>query len=121
MAQPFLFLSDTAAVSNLRARLEELGLEVVQIQESETAYNPASVVLRCASIQDQPLRIEWQRKWWPDGLHQEDETVSLFAGGEVLFTMDIAALLRTKLAAPLPEVITNGLVEVASRLTRKSS
>ncbi len=112
----WLFLDRPRAVDRLVKRLERLGVRSVTIEDSDSAYVPARMILSVPWKDD--LELIWHRRWWPDGIQQEDDYVSLKVGDEEEEIVDIADLFRQKLEKPLVEVIVDHIAEAVRRQIR---
>jgi hypothetical protein len=119
--KPFLFLSKQSSVQELSHRLEHIGLNVVDIQESSSAYVPAVVALECPWLEGKEIKIIWERQWWPDGHTQEDSAAILTVNRDEKCTIDISGMLRMKLESLLVDEIINRLVSCASEVTGKAA
>ncbi len=105
----WIFLDRPRAVDRLVKRLERLGVRSVTIEDSDSAYFPARMILSVPWKDD--FELIWHRRWWPDGIHQEDDYVSLKVGDEEERIVSIAELLRQKFEKPLAEVIVGQIAE----------
>ena len=111
----WLFLDRPRAVDRLVKRLERLGVRSVTIEDSDSAYVPARMILSVPWKDD--FELIWHRRWWPDGIRQEDDYVSLKVGDEEERIVSIAELLRQKLEKPLVDVVVDHIEDaVQSRL-----
>ena len=105
----WLLLDRPKAVDRLVKRLEQLGVRSATIEDSDSAYVPARMILSVPWKDD--LEMIWHRRWWPDGMHQEDDYVSLKVGDEEERIVSIAELFRQKFEKPLTEVIVDQIAE----------
>ncbi|MDJ0946210.1 MAG: hypothetical protein QNJ30_22400 [Kiloniellales bacterium] len=110
----WLFLNQRKAVDRLVKRLERIGVRSVTIEDSDSAYVPARMILSVPWKGD--LELIWHRQWW-DGIQQEDNYVALKFGDEEERIVGIAELFRQKFDKPLIEVIIDHIADaVQSRL-----
>jgi hypothetical protein len=112
MTSPFVFLRREKNVELLAKRLRRLGVEL-DFQESDSTYIPEKVGLSCPWISS--LAIVFRRKWWPDGINQEDSQIFLSVNGTEILALDLAQLLRGKLVQPLPDLTAEKLTEAVER------
>ncbi len=111
----WIFLDRPRAVDRLAKRLERLGVRSVTIEDSDSAYVPARMILSVPWKDD--FELIWHRRWWPDGIQQEDDYVSLKVGDEEERILDIAELFRQKFEKPFVDVVVDHIEDaVQSRL-----
>lgn len=115
---PFLFLGKPKNVDVLSARLRALQVDVLRIEESDSAYHPARVILSHPSIQT--FAIVFRRVWWPDGMNQEDDRIVLTADATESLICDVSQMLRGKFQKPLAQVIVDKVAEAVAGLIQSA-
>ena len=103
-------------VDRLAKRLEREKVVVVKVEDSDHPNTPARMVLSIPW--DGDLEVLWHRRWWPDGILQEDDHVSLKVGDQEEKIVDIQELFDKKFEKPLVEVIIDRIAEAVRRQVR---
>jgi hypothetical protein len=118
-ASPFLFLNEPKNVELLFKQLRELDVDVQRVEDSGSAYQPATISLTHASIGT--FDIVFHRSWWPDGLHQEDGKVCFSTGSAETLICDVRQMLRLQFDKPLSHVIIDKVTEAVARLVQRTT
>jgi hypothetical protein len=116
---PFRFLDSPGSVKRLCKTLAQVGLAAEGLPpdldvEDRDGYEPVCWMFRCDWLTD-PIELHWHYAWWPDGMSQELDEVTVVHQGMTHAKIQTSALQ----GGPLADRIVEELAVKCAELTGK--
>ena len=110
--EPFRFLEKQARIDELCELLRAAGFGLIE---------RSGLSLTFARDGAAPVVITWELAWWPDGVLQEDDRITIRQGDEIIAEIDVGKMLRSKLPRPLAEEISRRVAQVCEAASPRAA
>ena len=108
---PYRFLASESDLAALTIRLKGIGIESVCRKHDR-------LVCAVPWLSD-PIAIDFQTEWWPDGDYRVDDRVTVTHAGSEQLALDVGSLLRERHETKLSNLIIDELISACSEITGK--